>query len=57
MNNNILKFYLTTREYTAWFIWETNLEYICRQDTAYTDNNKLVDAWKSAHGTIKEIRI
>jgi hypothetical protein len=49
---NILSFYLSSREYTAWFIWEGNLEYICRPDVAFNDNKILVDAFKSANGEV-----
>ena len=52
MRDNILKFYLTSREYTAWYIWEGNLEYLCREDTAHLDNDSLINAWDSANGKI-----
>jgi hypothetical protein len=38
-------------EYMAWWVWDGNLEYLCRQDTAYREHDKyLLPAWDSANG-------
>jgi len=40
----------TPTEFMAWWVWDGNLEYLCRQDTAYAEHKYLLPAWDSANG-------
>jgi hypothetical protein len=34
-------------EFIAWFTWDGNLEYLCRQDVAFAEHKYLLPAWDS----------
>jgi hypothetical protein len=45
----LMRFYLTTSDYTAWYIWCDNLEYLCTPEKKLIDHNhSFTSAWISA---------
>ena len=48
-----MRFYLTTRDYIAWYIWYGNLEYLCTPEKKLFDHNpSFTSAWISARSYI-----
>lgn len=39
--------YLVNGQCVAWWVWDGNLEYIVRDDVAYSDSKILMDAWEA----------
>lgn len=46
-----LKFYMSNKEYTAWFCWHDNLEYLCTTEKKLVEHDaSFLSAWNAAHG-------
>jgi len=55
-----MKFYLSNKEYTAWFCWHDNLEYLCTTGKKLIEHDvSFLSAWNAAHakGSYERTRI
>ena len=44
----VLKFYLGTNEFIAWYGWEENLQYLCTFESKLVEHNvSFLKAWNS----------
>lgn len=47
----VMKFYMSANEYTAWICWQGNMEYLCTTEKKLVEHDvSFLSAWNAAHG-------